>query len=60
MIARLIRELGFDIESVIRGNAPAKSLGDSKTYDVFHVKDAFGNAGIPAQDEFVVPYGVTP
>lgn len=59
MIARLIEGLGFDIESVVRGNAPAERPGDSKTYDVFHVHEAFGNPSIPAQDEFVVPYGVT-
>ena len=59
MIARLIEELGFDIESVVRGNAPAVRPGDAKTYDVFHVKDAFGSPSIPAQDEFVVPYAVT-
>jgi len=59
MIAKLIEELGFDIESVIRGEMTAPRPGDSKTYDVFHVKDAFGNPSIPAQREFVVPYGVT-
>ncbi|MDQ2668972.1 MAG: hypothetical protein M3Z05_23685 [Gemmatimonadota bacterium] len=59
MIAGLIEELGFDIESVVLGNTPAERPGDAKTYDVFHVKEAFGNPSIPAQDEFVVPYGVT-
>ncbi|CAN5333348.1 hypothetical protein BH09GEM1_BH09GEM1_43240 [soil metagenome] len=59
MIAGLIEELGFDLESVIRGTAPAVRAADSKTYDVFHVKEAFGSASIPAQDTFVVPYGVT-
>lgn len=59
MIARLIEELGFDIESIVRGNAPTVRAADSKTYDVFHVKEAFGNPSIPAQDEFVVPYGVS-
>lgn len=59
MIAGLIEELGFDLESVIRGNAPTVRSATPKTYDVFHVKEAFGSASIPAQDEFVVPYGVT-
>jgi hypothetical protein len=59
MIAGLIEELGMDIESVIRGNVPNTRPGESKTYDVFHVKDAFGSPSIPAQREFVVPYGVT-
>ena len=59
MIVRLIEELGLDLESVIRGNAPDVRVADSKTYDVFHVKEAFGSPSIPAQDEFVVPYGIT-
>jgi hypothetical protein len=59
MIAKLIEELGFDIESVIRGDVLAPHPGDTKTYDVFHVKEAFGSASIPAQREFVVPYAVT-
>lgn len=58
MIARLIEELGFDIESVVRGGVAARP-GEAKTYDVFHVKDAFGSPSIPAQSEFVVPYGVS-
>jgi len=59
MIARLIEELGLDIEAVIRGNIPGVRPGDSRTYDVFHVAEAFGNPSIPAQDEFVVPYAVS-
>jgi hypothetical protein len=59
MIARLIEELGFDIESVIRGDVMPERPGDAKTYDVFHVKDAVGSPSIPAQREFVLPYGVT-
>lgn len=58
MIARLIEELGFDIDSVIRGNVQSDRAGDAKTYDVFHVQDAVGSPSIPAQAEFVVPYGV--
>lgn len=58
MIAKLIEELGFDIESVIRGEVMPNRPGDSKTYDVFHVENAVGSPSIPAQREFVVPYGV--
>jgi hypothetical protein len=58
MIARLIEELGFDIESVVRGEVTPERPGDSKTYDVFHVEDAVGSPSIPAQREFVIPYDV--
>ena len=59
MIASLIEELGFDIEAVVHGGVLAARPGDAKTYDVFHVEDAFGSPSIPAQREFVVPYGVS-
>ena len=58
MIAVLIEELGFDIESVIRGDVKPDRPGDSKTYEVFHVRDAVGSPSIPAQEDFVVPYRV--
>lgn len=58
MIARLIEELGFDIEAVIRGEVAPERPGSAKTYEVFHVENAVGSPSIPAQQEFVLPYGV--
>lgn len=58
MIARLIEQLGLEIQSVIDGGAPAQHTGGGATYDVFHVEDALGSPHIPAQAEFVVRYGI--
>ena len=58
MIARLIEQLGLDIESVVTGNAPTQHPGQGLTYDVFHVENALGSPHIPAQDEFVVPHEI--
>jgi hypothetical protein len=58
MIARLIEDLGIDIESVVSGNAQAERKGEVRTYDVFHVQEARGSPHIPAQGEFVMRYGV--
>ena len=58
MIAKLIEDLGFDIDAVVRGDVMPDRPGDSKTYEVFHVEDALGSPSIPAQQDFVVPYGV--
>ncbi|MEP6992745.1 MAG: hypothetical protein ABJA80_17550 [bacterium] len=58
MIARLIEELGLEIESVVSGNAPASRPGEARNYDVFHVEQARGSPHIPAQEEFVERYGV--
>jgi hypothetical protein len=58
MIARLIEDMGFDIEAVVTGSRSTRS-GDSRTYDVFHVEDAVGSPHIPAQHDFVLRYGIT-
>ncbi|HVE78592.1 MAG TPA: hypothetical protein VNA89_07015 [Gemmatimonadaceae bacterium] len=58
MIAQLIKQLGLDIAHVVD---PAPELVrelEGRTYNVFHVEDAAGSAYIPAQDDFVVPYGI--
>jgi len=58
MVMRLIEDLGLDVESVIRGAARLAQTGDTRTYDVFHVEHAAGSPYIPAQAEFVQPYGI--
>lgn len=58
MIASLIENLGLDIEAIVSGSATLVRGQDTRTYDVFHVEDALGSPHIPAQREFVVPYGI--
>ena len=58
MIASLIEDLGLDIEAIVSGSATPMRGPDARTYDVFHVEDARGSPHIPAQREFVVPYGI--
>jgi hypothetical protein len=58
MIARLIEEIGLDIEAVVSGDALAPLAGGARNYDVFHVEEARGSPYIPAQSDFVVPYAV--
>jgi len=58
MIMRLIEELGVDVESLVSSTPAAVRVGDARTYDVFHVEDALGSPHIPAQAEFVKPYGI--
>jgi hypothetical protein len=59
MIMRLIEDLGVDIESLVSATEPPERATDARTYDVFHVEQALGSPFIPAQGEFVVPYGIT-
>jgi hypothetical protein len=58
MIAQLIQQLGLEIGAII--NADRDTIVDlaQKTYNVFYVPEAKGSAFIPAQADFVVPYGI--
>jgi len=58
MIAQLVRQMGLDIAAVVRPSPDVLRSAEGKTYSVFHVEDAVGSPYIPAQAEFVVPYGV--
>ena len=58
MIAGLIQQLGIDVAAVV---APAEHMTISlhhRDYDLFYVPDAAGSPMVPAQDEFVVPFGI--
>jgi hypothetical protein len=58
MMRNLIKQMGLDIETVINPD-PALLLDLSKkTFNVFYVPDALGSPYIPAQEDFVKPYGI--
>jgi hypothetical protein len=58
MIAQLVRQLGLDIEQVVEPRGDVVGDLGGKTYNVFFVPEALGSSAIPAQDEFVRPYGI--
>lgn len=58
MIAQLVRQLGLDVSLVVR---PAPELlvdQHQHSFNVFYVEEAAGSPYIPAQADFVEPYGV--
>jgi hypothetical protein len=58
MIAQLIAQLGVDISALLRPE-PAMIVDlAQKSYNVFHVAEAKGSPYIPAQSEFVIPFGI--
>lgn len=57
MLAALIQQLGFELSSVVEGTSLVMDEAE-RTYSVFHVADALGSEYIPAQRDFVVPYGI--
>ena len=58
MIRSLIVQLGLSIGMVIKPDPNLLLDIEQKTYNVFYVPDALGSPYIPAQREFVIPYGI--
>lgn len=58
MIAAMVRQFGLEPVQLVNPTGPLKTRGSGRTYGIFHVEDAVGSADIPAQDEFVAPFGV--
>ncbi len=58
MIAQLIRQLGVEVSTLLASDPRLIVEMEQHTFNVFYVPDAEGSPYIPAQGEFVVPYGV--
>ena len=58
MIVGLIEQLGLDIDDVVDPTLVDPMSLHHRDYDVFFVPDALNSPLVPAQDGFVVPYGV--
>jgi hypothetical protein len=58
MISQLIRQFGLDISTVLRPD-PKLLVGlEERKLNVFYVPQAVGSSYIPAQDSFVIPFGI--
>jgi len=58
MISQLIKEFGLEISSVIEPSAEVVRELAGKRHGVFHVENALGSPYIPAQEDFVVRFGI--
>ncbi len=58
MIAQLIKSFGLDISHVLDPNPDLLMDLEQKTCNVFYIPTAVGSEFIPAQAEFVQPFGV--
>ena len=58
MIAALIKALGVEIADLVTPSVSLMRDSEGKTYNVFFVERALGSPVIPAQTEFVKPYGI--
>jgi len=58
MIARLIVQMGLEIEDVVDPKPGFLLDSERQPFHVFHIEEAVGSEYIPAQKTFVVPYQV--
>ncbi len=58
MISRLVSQFGLDVNAVIKPDPALLADLEQRTYNAFHIPEAVGSPYIPAQDDFVIPYGV--
>ncbi|MEM9091445.1 MAG: hypothetical protein AAGC93_22235 [Cyanobacteria bacterium P01_F01_bin.53] len=58
MIAQLIRSFDLDISSVVAPDHDLLIELERKTCNVFYIQKALGSEYIPAQSEFVAPFGI--
>jgi hypothetical protein len=58
MVAQLVRQFGLAVNDVLMPRPEMIVDLDQRQFNVFLVSDAKGSPFIPAQDTFVVPYGI--
>jgi hypothetical protein len=58
MVSNVIKGLGYDIADVLNLNSAEFVSREEQSYNVFYVPEAPGCPYIPAQEDFVVPYGI--
>ncbi|MBC7790163.1 MAG: hypothetical protein H7Z74_09475 [Anaerolineae bacterium] len=58
MIAQLIKQFGLQIADVVNPSLDLLHELAGKSYNVFHVERALGSPYVPAQEDFVIPYGI--
>jgi hypothetical protein len=58
MISQLVSQFGLEVATVLEPDPALLVDLEQRSYNVFHVPEARGSPHVPAQAEFVVPYGI--
>jgi hypothetical protein len=58
MIARMFQQFGIKLSALVAEDAAELHMLEHRTHNIFYVPDAAGSPYIPAQQEFVLPYGI--
>lgn len=59
MISSLLNQFGVEFSALVNPDPSIILDMEQRTYNAFYVSDAVGSPYIPAQQEFVIPYGVS-
>jgi len=58
MVKAVVDQFGLEAHEVVAPHPSMFEELDERSYDVFHVADALGSPLIPAQEQFVLRYGI--
>ena len=58
MISQLIQQFGLEVSTILEPTPEVLMDLERTTFNVFYIPEALGSAYIPAQKEFVIPYGI--
>jgi PAS domain S-box-containing protein len=58
MISQLFQQFGVDPREIVRPDLECLLDAPGRSFNTFHVPEAMGSPLVPAQDGFVVPFGV--
>jgi len=58
MVRQLVQQLGMDVNTILRPDPDVLADMSLRTYNVFYIPEADGSRYVPAQEDFVRPYGI--
>jgi hypothetical protein len=58
MVSQLLQQLGVEPDSKVQPESDLLADWTDQTLNVFHVAEAKGSPFVPAQEEFVIPFGI--
>ena len=58
MVAQLVQQFGLEISAVLQSAPEIIVAAEQDNFNVFHVPDALGSPYVPAQEGFVIPFGI--
>ncbi|MFQ5934501.1 MAG: hypothetical protein ACE5KI_07655 [Dehalococcoidia bacterium] len=58
MVSQLVKQFGLEVSAVVKPDPNVIGDLEQRAFNTFHIPEAPGSPYIPAQDEFVTPFGI--